>query len=604
MKKFVNKNILYGILILLLFITVNSCKRLDLPLKTEEGIESYEIDNIKNLIKASLKKNSKENLNSIFRNRPVLGYGAPSDTTSIGIIVPIYFKDKDVVKGLLNLKISKNNEIIAQTVYGKNEKLSLEDLERFEICMNMLEKVGLQFQEDLSEQLVVKKAIAKKNITNGDAGTSTSPKIEKFANSTGQYTSSTTVSFSIEFYWVKSCPSSDEIMEMSNLQYELGEEIRKYVGQKSGQLGAQFNVFEFSLNNVRIKVTYDNNSAQSPFGELSSEYGASALLNEWVRHGPISSYGCLGTRNLTVYIRNYKTINSETQPGTPGGDFGIPLPTYMSFISQQPFVLIPKIPCPTIQNWIATAKFVPDGDVINRLSQIAATPHIVPGLNNPIIARIQSIDNAYSSTVNMDYFSVRVNQLPMVGGERMTPANFLQYIRVNINRFVDQNLSVFTPYSYYGVNDEDLWNSPDPTGAIVGIDIPGPNNGSVIVSQSNSTGWTFTTINDPRFQDHPVSGNRDFGYEQNSDGSYTFFTRGVDRITNWDATLIQWATQFPFNQADALWMSFQSKIATFINLNQGNAIINEPTKHRPDWSLVKQVMNGQQPLSALSTECN
>jgi hypothetical protein len=51
-------------------------------------------------------------------------------------------------------------------------------------------------------------------------------------------------------------------------------------------------------------------------------------------------------------------------------------------------------------------------------------------------------------------------------------------------------------------------------------------------------------------------------------------------------------------------MSFQSKIATFINLNQGNAIVNAPVKYRPDWSLVKQVINGQKPISELSTECN
>lgn len=37
-------------------------------------------------------------------------------------------------------------------------------------------------------------------------------------------------------------------------------------------------------------------------------------------------------------------------------------------------------------------------------------------------------------------------------------------------------------------------------------------NGSV--SKYNSTGWTFTTIHDPKYGDHPVSGNRDFGYVQ------------------------------------------------------------------------------------------
>lgn len=606
MKKLILFNVCPLLLILFFSVTINSCKKLDVPLNNEEKIEAFEVENIKKSLKASLSNSNSKNLNAYLKNRPILGYGSPFDSTYIGIIVPIYYKDKDVVKGLLNLKLNKNNEIIEETIYGKDEKLPLEHLDRFQLSIDLLKKNGIHFQEDLLEQLVAKKAYAKKSTSNKILDTDKSPQIENVTKAAGQDRVSMTVSFSIELYWVKTCPSSSEMMQMPNLQYELSQEIRNYVGRQSGPLAGNIDVFEFSsFSNVRIKITFDHNTARSPFGEFASEYGASLLLNEWVRRGPISNYDCLGNRNLTVFIRNYvQTTNSFPQPGTPGNDLGVSLPTFLNFVAQQPFILIPKIPCPIIQNWISTAKYVPNGDVINKLSQVAATPHIVPGLNSPIIARIQSINNAYSSTVNMDYFSVKVNQLPIIGNERITPADFLQYLRVNINRFVDQNLSVFTPYSYYGVHDEDLWNSPDPTGAIIGIDIPGPNNGSVIVSQSNPTGWTFTTINDPRYQDHPVSGNRDFGYEQNSDGSYTFFTRGVDRITNWDISLIQAVTQFPFNQADALWMSFQSKIATFINLNQGNAVVNAPVKHRPDWALVKQVINGQKPISQLSTDCN
>ncbi|QIH36770.1 hypothetical protein [Sphingobacterium sp. DR205] len=341
-------------------------------------------------------------------------------------------------------------------------------------------------------------------------------------------------------------------------------------------------------------------------------------ISQWIRYGPITRQPCLGNGNMEVYIRNHfnNTIGpspgSETpgnpEPGTPGapgtGNDPIPLPTFLNFIAGNPYVLISEIPCSVIQNWISTAKFTPSGAIIDRLNQLSASPHIVPGLNSPIIARIQNIDNAYSSVVNMDYFSVNVNKLPTVGNEQMSAENFLQMIRVNINGFVDQNRSKFTPYNYYGVNDNDLWNSPNPLGAIIGIDIPGPDNGSVIVSKSTSTGWTFTTINDPKYQDHPVSGNRDFGYQQNSDGSYTFFTRGVDRITNWDGTLLQEIAQTPFTQADILWSSFQGKIANFVNQNKGNATINTPLVHRPNWSLVKAVMDGQRPLSDLSTNCN
>ncbi|WP_293889469.1 hypothetical protein [Sphingobacterium sp. UBA3549] len=257
-----------------------------------------------------------------------------------------------------------------------------------------------------------------------------------------------------------------------------------------------------------------------------------------------------------------------------------------------------------VEKWVEIADFVPNNDVFNKLDELLATPHIVPGLNGPIKARIQSINNAYSSVVNMDDFSIRVDQLPVLNGTRMTPSAFLEYIRLNLNQFVNNNLSIFEPYNYYTVNDTYLWNSSNPTGAIIGIDIPGPDNGSVIVSDSSPTEWTFTTINDPKYHDHPVSGNRKFGYEVNSDGSHTFYTRGVDRITNWDATFLQSLANVPFSQADALWESFQGKVTSFVNQRGGSATIKASQKHRPDWSLVKKVLNGEAPLSTLSTDCD
>lgn len=39
----------------------------------------------------------------------------------------------------------------------------------------------------------------------------------------------------------------------------------------------------------------------------------------------------------------------------------------------------------------------------------------------------------------------------------------------------------------------------------------GPDNSSVIVSDYQSDKWTFSTIFDPKYGQHPVSGHRDFG---------------------------------------------------------------------------------------------
>lgn len=277
-------------------------------------------------------------------------------------------------------------------------------------------------------------------------------------------------------------------------------------------------------------------------------------------------------------------------------------------LKDKPFALIPNIPCDIIKKWIATAKFTVDQSTLNRLIQIENT--LKPGNDNSYLTNVQNINNAYSTVVNMDYFPITVNMMPLINGKVATPEQFLEHIRKNVNKFVNTGYSEFNPYVYSGVDDTNLWNSSNPKNAVVAIDIGSlwgtgivDDNGSVIVSKYNSSGWTFTTIHEPMYGDHPVSGNRDFGFVKNSNGSYTFYTRGVDRLTNWDADAVNAMFDTPFDSADALWKSFQNKVSDFVNLNGGNAGSAQAEIHRPDWSLVKDVIDGKKPLSALSTDC-
>lgn len=271
--------------------------------------------------------------------------------------------------------------------------------------------------------------------------------------------------------------------------------------------------------------------------------------------------------------------------------------------------------CDIVRKWIATATHQVQQAQINKLNSIVASHTTVhgngaPGITYQMIATVQDINDAYSTVVNMDYFPITVNQLPIVNGQRLTAPQFLEHIRTNINSFVNTNYSEFEPYRWYGINDVALWNSSNPLNAVIAIDIKGPDNGSVIVSKHSSTGWTFTTIYDPKYGIHPVSGNRDFGYVQNPNGSYTFYTRGVDRLTDVTGSVFHEFTDFifnesyPFSQADALWVSFQNEIATFVNQHGGIAGAVSPMIERPKWNHIKDVINGKKPLSSLSTDCN
>ncbi|PWG80637.1 hypothetical protein [Pararcticibacter amylolyticus] len=156
-----------------------------------------------------------------------------------------------------------------------------------------------------------------------------------------------------------------------------------------------------------------------------------------------------------------------------------------------------------------------------------------------------------------------------------------------------------------------LWNSQNPLGAVIAIDMAGPDNSSVIVSDYQSDKWTCLTIFDPKYGQHPVSGHRDFGLTANVDGSYTFYTRGVDRLTSWDAAAFQSFAEAisvadgaaPFSIGDQLWSSFQMMIENFTNSNGGNASIKEMQVLRPNWSNVKAVIEGRASLSTLSKDC-
>lgn len=163
--------------------------------------------------------------------------------------------------------------------------------------------------------------------------------------------------------------------------------------------------------------------------------------------------------------------------------------------------------------------------------------------------------------------------------------------------------STFTPYNSYGIDDSTIWNSNSPSGAIISIDIPGPDNATVITSFSSTDKWTFTTINEPKYGEHPVSGNRDFGYNDNGDGSYTFYTRGVDRLTSWDGELLRLLGNVPFNSADNLWISFQNKVSQFVNTHSGVSTTPNPEKYRPNWDLIKDVLDGKKPISSISKNC-
>ncbi|MFC3198150.1 hypothetical protein ACFOET_11060 [Parapedobacter deserti] len=114
------------------------------------------------------------------------------------------------------------------------------------------------------------------------------------------------------------------------------------------------------------------------------------------------------------------------------------------------------VPCDVIKKWLATAKHKPQQSQLDKLDEIVRTTTMRPGITTQTVARLQDIDNAYSTVVNMDYFPVTIDQLPEVNGQRLTPQQFLRHIRTNINYLINTDYTEFEPYQWYSVNETAL----------------------------------------------------------------------------------------------------------------------------------------------------
>lgn len=281
-------------------------------------------------------------------------------------------------------------------------------------------------------------------------------------------------------------------------------------------------------------------------------------------------------------------------------------------LKNNPLLLI-DIPCAEIPQWQALVQFHPPQSVINKIETLD---------NQSVFTdySIQYLDHANGAAINLDYFPVTISALPInpVTGQQFTPTQFLNYIRLNINSFVNTNICSFSPTTLNtGYNESQIWNSSNPLGAIIHLNIPQPaGDGSVICSEANSNHWIFTTIEVP-FNPlnnnadgiHPVSGNREFGLIQNTNGSFTFYTRGVDRITDGFESLIgenaNIAMGSPFDNPDMLWNSLKTKVYDFVQNNSGSAVTpsnNQNRIWRPSWVKVRQVLRGEVSISDLG--CN
>ncbi|MBW7675939.1 hypothetical protein [Chryseobacterium chendengshani] len=225
---------------------------------------------------------------------------------------------------------------------------------------------------------------------------------------------------------------------------------------------------------------------------------------------------------------------------------------------------------------------------------------------------LTDLDDGLGTKLNMDLFPVKITTMPNKPNstQKYTPAEFFEFFRKNINLFAEQ----FTPISdsVYGIDDTVLWNSSNPLGALIHIDIDLiplilSDDGTVVCTGYWTNSWMFTTVKAPLDPDHdgihPVAGNRLFSYFTNPDGSINIYTRGVDRVSrNYsnNSTILNSLIQGgAFAGADKLWTDMQDKLKNYIDTNGGSASKVTPVKYRPDYTKIVNYIKGNATISTL-----
>jgi subtilisin family serine protease len=193
---------------------------------------------------------------------------------------------------------------------------------------------------------------------------------------------------------------------------------------------------------------------------------------------------------------------------------------------------------------------------------------------------VQRIEDGWGQ-VNFDRYPVLITRLPTRIPGVTSAETLLQHIRLTFNSHINTHLAEFEPYD--PAIDAPRWRSTNAVGAVLHIDMGGPDNGSVLCVEHTERHWRFSTVKTPRDGWHPISGTREWGITS-VDAGFEVYTRAADRLCCPEGGVL-----FPaaFRIADQLWRSFQSGVATLVNSNGGAATIRSPMFDQQWWPSVR-----------------
>jgi len=239
------------------------------------------------------------------------------------------------------------------------------------------------------------------------------------------------------------------------------------------------------------------------------------------------------------------------------------------------------IPCDQIPLWQEVANVEIPVTVTDRLQN----EQILEG------SEIQALEDASGARINMDYYTVTAPLGSIPNGQ--SPEVYLNNIRLNINDYTPG-----TPFNFYpGLDGESIRWATSPLGTVFSLSLGFLVNGSIIATDFSPSHWIFSTLYTSEDGWHPVSGNRKFGYTDNDDGTVTFYTRAVDRISkDHFVTASDWVKDV-FDAGGEVWEALQEEIVSDV----GPGAIVESVIYRPNYDQIEAIMNGEVDISELET---
>lgn len=267
--------------------------------------------------------------------------------------------------------------------------------------------------------------------------------------------------------------------------------------------------------------------------------------------------------------------------------------------------LLMDIPCSQFDKWESLINYYIPMDVVLRIQEL-----------NSLVGyeayKLQKIQFAEGPMVNMDFFPVTITEFPInpLTGQPFTPQGFFELMRKSLDGFLEGG-----PASFGGYNTSEMnkWVSNNYLTSLMRFDIQVNDwmtqDGSVICVEQHPQRWKFATMFTPQDWAHPVSGIREFGYYEDTNGNYVYYTRGVDRVEKKIEEDIGefFNLESAFEGADVLWNAFQQNMAGFVNDFNGQAQINNDFIARPEWQQVENVIYNHAPVSSLpgfNNPCN